>query len=131
MQSELMNQSGLQTALLSFDGAPVYDDLAVLNRWVTGEEREANSRSATFFNLLPLHDGNHFHGVSKTADYKIRAQQLFDDLDAFFTELDKSGRKVSVVFVQEHGGVLKGDRMEISGLRDIPSPAITNVPARR
>ncbi|EDV1660515.1 TPA: cellulose biosynthesis protein BcsG [Salmonella enterica] len=129
MQSELMNQSGLPTALLSFDGSPVYDDLAVLNRWLTGEEREANSRSATFFNLLPLHDGNHFPGVSKTADYKIRAQKLFDELDAFFTELEKSGRKVMVVVVPEHGGALKGDRMQISGLRDIPSPSITNVPA--
>lgn len=37
MQSELMNQSGLPTALLSFDGSPVYDDLAVLNRWLTGK----------------------------------------------------------------------------------------------
>lgn len=99
------------------------------NRWLTGEEREANSRSATFFNLLPLHDGNHFPGVSKTADYKIRAQKLFDELDAFFTELEKSGRKVMVVVVPEHGGALKGDRMQISGLRDIPSPSITNVPA--
>ncbi|MGK7331296.1 cellulose biosynthesis protein BcsG, partial [Salmonella enterica] len=70
------NQSGLPTALLSFDGSPVYDDLAVLHRWLTGEEREANSRSATFFNLLPPHDGHHFPGVSKTADYKIRAQKL-------------------------------------------------------
>ncbi|HFG4827287.1 TPA: cellulose biosynthesis protein BcsG [Salmonella enterica subsp. enterica serovar Typhi] len=68
-------------------------------------------------------------GVSKTADYKIRAQKLFDELDAFFTELEKSGRKVMVVVVPEHGGALKGDRMQISGLRDIPSPSITNVPA--
>lgn len=34
-----------------------------------------------------------------------------------------------VVVVPEHGGALKGDRMQISGLRDIPSPSITNVPA--
>ncbi len=57
-----------------------------------------------FYNTLPLHDGNHYPGVSKTADYKARAQKFFDELDAFFTELEKSGRKVMVVVVPEHGG---------------------------
>ncbi len=69
-------------------------------------------------------------GVSKTADYKARAQKFFDELNAFFNELEKSGRKVMVVVVPEHGGALKGDRMQVSGLRDIPSPSITNIPAR-
>lgn len=129
MQTELMDQKGLPVTLLGFDGSPVYDDTAVLNRWLETTEKDQNSRSATFYNTLPLHDGNHFPGVSKTADYKIRAQKLFDELDAFFTELEKSGRKVMVVMVPEHGGALKGDRMQVSGLRDIPSPSITNVPA--
>lgn len=55
-------------------------------------------------------------------------KKFFDELDAFFTELEKSGRKVMVVVVPEHGGALKGDRMQVSGLRDIPSPSITDVP---
>ena len=110
------------------DGSPVYDDTAVLNRWLDVTEKDKNSRSATFYNTLPLHDGNHYPGVSKTADYKARAQKFFDELDAFFTELEKSGRKVMVVVVPEHGGALKGDRMQVSGLRDIPSPSITDVP---
>lgn len=129
MQAPLMDQKGLPVQLLGFDGSPVYDDTAVLQRWMQTVGQEPNSRSATFYNTLPLHDGNHFPGVSKTADYKVRAQKLFDELDAFFTELEKSGRKVMVVVVPEHGGALKGDRMQISGLRDIPSPSITNVPA--
>jgi hypothetical protein len=58
----------------------------------------------------------------------VRAQKFFDELDNFFTELEKSGRKVMVVVVPEHGGALKGDKMQVSGLRDIPSPSITNVP---
>ncbi len=33
-----------------------------------------------------------------------------------------------VVVVPEHGGALKGDRMQVSGLRDIPSPSITRRP---
>lgn len=128
MQSELMDQTNLPVILLGFDGSPVYDDTAVLNRWLDVTEKDKNSRSATFYNTLPLHDGNHYPGVSKTADYKARAQKFFDELDAFFTELEKSGRKVMVVVVPEHGGALKGDRMQVSGLRDIPSPSITDVP---
>jgi len=128
MQSPLMDQTGLPVSLQAFDGSPVYEDLAVLNRWLKTEEASSNPRNATFYNTLPLHDGNHFPGQSKTADYKVRAQKLFDDLDNFFTELEKSGRKVMVVVVPEHGGALKGDRMQVSGLRDIPSPSITDVP---
>lgn len=129
MQSPLMDQSKLPVNLLSFDGSPVYDDLAVLNRWMQSPDMPAGGRSATFYNILPLHDGNHYQGQSKTADYKTRAQKLFDELDTFFNELEKSGRKVMVVVVPEHGAALQGDKMQVSGLRDIPSPSITHVPA--
>ncbi|MDA8487247.1 cellulose biosynthesis protein BcsG [Kluyvera sp. Awk 3] len=129
MQSPLMDQSKLPVNLLSFDGSPVYDDLATLNRWMQSPDIPVGGRSATFYNILPLHDGNHYPGQSKTADYKARGQKLFDELDAFFTELEKSGRKVMVVVVPEHGAALQGDKMQVSGLRDIPSPSITHVPA--
>lgn len=129
MHAPLMDQKGLPVTLLGFDGSPIYDDTAVLERWLQTIEKDQNPRSATFYNTLPLHDGNHFPGVSKVADYKLRAQKMFDELDAFFTELEKSGRKVMVVMVPEHGGALKGDKMQVSGLRDIPSPSITSVPA--
>jgi len=129
MQSPLMEQKGIPVTLLGFDGSPVYDDLAMLNRWLGNENKEQGARTATFYNTLPLHDGNHFPGQSKTADYKVRAQKLFDELDQFFTELEKSGRKVMVVIVPEHGGAIHGDKMQVSGLRDIPSPSITHVPA--
>ena len=79
MQSPLMDQTGLPVSLQAFDGSPVYEDLAVLNRWLKTEEASSNPRNATFYNTLPLHDGNHFPGQSKTADYKVRAQKLFDD----------------------------------------------------
>lgn len=129
MQAPLMDQTGLPPVLLSFDGSPIYDDTAVLNRWMESEPFKSGQRTATFFNLLPLHDGNHYPGDRKTADYKLRAQKLFDELNAFFTQLEKSGRKVMVVLVPEHGAALQGDKMQVSGLRDIPSPSITNVPA--
>ena len=129
IQSPLMDQSGLPVILQGFDDSPVYDDQATLNRWLQSLDKLNTPRTATFYNTLPLHDGNHYPGQSKTADYKARAQKFFDELDSFFTELEKSGRKVMVIVVPEHGAALKGDKMQVSGLRDIPSPSITNVPA--
>ncbi len=128
VQTPLMDQAGLPLNLQAFDGSPIYDDAAVLKRWQETLQKENNPRTATFYNLLPLHDGNHLPGISKPADYKMRAQKLFDELDAFLTQLETSGRKVMVVLVPEHGAALVGDRMQISGLRDIPSPNITHVP---
>ncbi|MBJ3814280.1 cellulose biosynthesis protein BcsG [Shimwellia pseudoproteus] len=128
MQAPLMDQKGLPVNLLSFDGSNVYDDAAVLDRWMKNTAQADGQRSATFFNLLPLHDGNHLPGNSKTADYKWRAKKLFDELDAFLTALEKSNRRVMVVVIPEHGAALVGDKMQVSGLRDIPSPAITHVP---
>ncbi|MCP6600654.1 cellulose biosynthesis protein BcsG, partial [Klebsiella pneumoniae] len=75
-------------------GSPVYGDLAVLNRWLKTEEASSNPRNATFYNTLPLDDGNHFPGQSKTADYKVRALELFDDVDDVCTEVEKWGGRV-------------------------------------
>ncbi|MBS1081165.1 cellulose biosynthesis protein BcsG [Gluconobacter kondonii] len=128
MQAPLMSQQGLPVNVLGFDDSPIYDDSAVLQRWLQTEDQEKNPRTATFYNLLPLHDGNHFPGIRKTADYAQRARKLFDELDSFLTQLEQSHRRVMVVIVPEHGAALQGDKMQISGLRDIPSPAITHVP---
>lgn len=46
----------------------------------------------------------------------------------FFTALENSGRKAVVVFIPEHGANLVGDKLQMPGLRDIPSPSITHVP---
>lgn len=59
-----MDQTNLPVILLGFDGSPVYDDTAVLNRWL---DAQADSRSATFYNTLPLHDGNHYPGSATDA----------------------------------------------------------------
>ncbi|MEX0634786.1 cellulose biosynthesis protein BcsG [Serratia ureilytica] len=49
-------------------------------------------------------------------------------MNTFLDQLEKSGRKVVVVIVPEHGAALVGDKMQMSGLRDIPSPNITHTP---
>ncbi|BEM94693.1 membrane protein [Serratia marcescens] len=128
MQAPLMSQAGVGNELTSFDGEPIYNDLELLTRWLDQQQKAGAARTATFFNVIPLHDGNRFVGSNKSADYQPRAQKLFDQLNTFLDQLEKSGRKVVVVIVPEHGAALVGDKMQMSGLRDIPSPNITHTP---
>ncbi len=128
MQAPLMSQAGIGNELTSFDGEPIYNDLELLTRWLDQQQKGGDGRTATFFNIIPLHDGNRFVGSNKSADYQPRAQKLFDQLNTFLDQLEKSGRKVVVVIVPEHGAALVGDKMQMSGLRDIPSPNITHTP---
>ncbi|EPQ1333985.1 cellulose biosynthesis protein BcsG [Serratia marcescens] len=128
MQAPLMSQAGVGNELTSFDGEPIYNDLELLTRWLDQQQKAGDTRTATFFNVIPLHDGNRFVGSNKSADYQPRAQKLFDQLNTFLDRLEKSGRKVVVVIVPEHGAALVGDKMQMSGLRDIPSPNITHTP---
>ncbi|WPC47155.1 cellulose biosynthesis protein BcsG [Serratia marcescens] len=128
MQAPLMSQAGIGNELTSFDGEPIYNDFELLTRWLDQQQKGGDGRTATFFNVIPLHDGNRFVGSNKSADYPPRAQKLFDQLNTFLDQLEKSGRKVVVVIVPEHGAALVGDKMQMSGLRDIPSPNITHTP---
>ncbi|WP_158780680.1 cellulose biosynthesis protein BcsG [Pantoea sp. BAV 3049] len=128
LQAPLMSQTGIKPAWTSFDSTPVLNDGEVMQRWLDDRQKSADTRSATFYNLIPLHDGTRELGSTKTAPWQPRAKQLFDQLDTFLTNLDKSGRRVMVLVVPEHGAALQGDKMQMSGLRDIPSPSITHVP---
>lgn len=128
MKAPLMSQAGLGYELTSFDGSPIFNDGQLFSRWLENQEKADTARTATFFNLIPLHDGNRYVGSNKGADYHNRAQTLLNQLNTFMDQLDKSGRKVMLVVVPEHGAALVGDKMQISGLRDIPSPGITHIP---
>jgi cellulose synthase operon protein YhjU len=126
-----VNVSNLSRALVGFDGSPIWRDREVLDKWWQHRENNQDSRVALFYNTTTLHDGNRAltaDGGTKSAEYKPRAQALIDDLTAFIKELERSGRRVAVVIVPEHGAALHGDRMQISGMREIPSPSITHVP---
>jgi cellulose synthase operon protein YhjU len=123
--------ASLQRALVGFDGSSIWRDREVLNKWWQHREGQSDSRVALFYNTTTLHDGNRsltLDGGTKSAEYKPRAQALIDDLSAFLKDLEKSGRRVAVVIVPEHGAALHGDRMQISGMREIPSSSITHVP---
>ncbi|KAA9000699.1 cellulose biosynthesis protein BcsG [Affinibrenneria salicis] len=127
-QGPLMSQVGIAPALTSFDGTPVFSDGQLMQRWLDERRQSNEARSATFYNLIPLHDGTRPLGSTRSAPYQPRAQQLFDQLDAFLTNLQTSGRRVMVIVAPEHGAALVGDKMQMPGLRDIPSPSITHVP---
>lgn len=128
MQAPLMSQAGLSHDMSSFDGEPIFNDANLFDRWLENQQKAGTERTATFFNLIPLHDGNRFVGSNKPADYGKRAQTLLNQLSSFMDQLDKSGRKVMLVIIPEHGAALSGDKMQLSGLRDIPSPGITHIP---
>ena len=124
----LMSKEGMPHDLASFDGEPIYRDDALFARWLSEREKSKAERNVTFFNLIALHDGNRYVANHQTAPYKARLQTLLDQLDHFLTSLEQSGRKVAVILVPEHGAAIAGDKMQMAGLRDIPSPSITQVP---
>ncbi|MCE0723121.1 MULTISPECIES: cellulose biosynthesis protein BcsG [Legionella] len=124
----LMSRAGIRPDLVSFDGKLLSDDSQLLDKWIKQQKDSGKKHNATYFNEISLHDGNTFIGENTPAPYEARAKKLLDQTMNFFTALENSGRKVVVVFIPEHGANLVGDKLQMPGLRDIPSPAITHVP---
>lgn len=120
-----------QPTLRAFDGSPIWDDYDALNLWWADRLTKNEPATVLLYNSISLHDGNReatADGGSRAAPYAKLAQRVLNDLDAFIAKLEASGRRVMVVFVPEHGAALEGDRMQISGMREIPTPDITHVP---
>lgn len=116
----------------SFDGTPIYSDHALLSQWWKDRPNKGAQPVALYYNSISLHDGNRVPGLTSrsSADtYKPRLTQLLADFDKFLTELESSGRPVVVMLIPEHGASLRGDKLQISGMREIPSPRVTLVPA--
>jgi cellulose synthase operon protein YhjU len=124
---------GLNVYLSAFyQKAPIYDDLAVLNRWLGSRQKTGNARTALYYDTITLHDGNHFPVPNPPRDtiesYKARVLKLLDEMDSFMQTLENSGRRAVVVLIPEHGQAARGDKRQIAGLREIPTPGITLVP---
>ncbi|MEO7621885.1 MAG: cellulose biosynthesis protein BcsG [Gallionella sp.] len=131
LKAALFDTKGVPAYLQSFDGSPVHDDYAVLSKWWEKRLQMPTERVALYYNSISLHDGNRYpgNGSSNSMEtYHQRESRLLSDIDRFFTELQASGRRVVVVFIPEHGASIRGDRMQIAGLREIPSPRISTVP---
>ena len=129
--SGLPQEKSLQRAFVGFDGTPIWRDREVLSGW--WQQRLATDRQpqALLYNSITLHDGNRVAlpgGNSRRADYHELAAGLLDDMTGVVQMMERAGRPVILVLIPEHGASLAGDRMQIAGMREIPSPAITHVP---
>lgn len=79
-------------------------------------------------NFMALHDGNRLPRHAHWENFKPRAKIFLDQLQAFMRDIERSGRKVMLIVVPEHGAAVRGDRVQTARLRDIPSMRITQVP---
>lgn len=127
----LEDSRGATVAQRSFDDSPIYGDYSVLSRWWTKRMSNPAPRVVLYYNSISLHDGNRIDGKAVGAgssSFADRLQQLTRGIGQFLDDLQRSGRQVIVVLVPEHGAAVRGDKRQIPGLREIPTPAITHVP---
>jgi len=123
--------NGLAAPQRSFDDSRIYDDAAVLSRWMEMRRKSPAERVAVYYNTVSLHDGNRLlsnASVKSSETYKARLAKLLGDIEGFVATLAASGRRAVVVVIPEHGAAIRGDAVQIAGLREIPTPAITLVP---
>ena len=131
VKSTMMSQEGLKPYESAFDGSHIYRDKDVLNRWLDARQKDSQQRVVGLYNTISLHDGNNIIANGKQdglPGYKMRLKNLLDDMYSFFQELKKSDRNVVVVLVPEHGAGMRGDKMQIPGMREIPSSTIVHTP---
>lgn len=123
--------SQLRPALTGFDGSPIWDDLQTMTTWWLHRQQSTADRKALLYNTITLHDGNReatADGGGRTAPFVTRASKLLDQLHSFIKTLEQSKKKVLIVLVPEHGAALKSDKMQIAGMREVPTSDITHVP---
>jgi cellulose synthase operon protein YhjU len=132
LAGKMQSNAGAPVAMQAFDGSDVHDDGRLLSQWWKQRQSLGNTPVALYYNTISLHDGNRVPGFTSRSSldtYKPRVIKLLSDLDKFVTELEASGRPVVLMLVPEHGASLRGDKLQISGMREIPGPNITLVPA--
>lgn len=116
------------TRYMGFDDEEIADSLAVLRHWQRTQVKSKAGRTTTLINFIALHDGNRLPGRGRAEPFKPRAQEMFDNIRTFLRELERSGRKTMVVIVPEHGAAVRGDKIQVPRLRDIPTMRISRVP---
>jgi cellulose synthase operon protein YhjU len=130
---EPINNHGAPVAMHSFDGTPIYADYELLSgAWKQQTTAAGGSRIAMFYNTITLHDGNRVPGLKSQHSldtYQPRIAKLFADFDHFISLVEASNRPTVIILIPEHGGALRGDAVQVSGLRELPTLAITNAPA--
>lgn len=129
MPVALEDSSGAVVAQRSFDGTPIYDDYSVLSRWWQQRLRNPAQQVALYYNTISMHDGNRREGKRLASlGYATQLTLFTTGLNRFLDEVQRSGRRVMVVLVPEHGAAVRGEKRQMQGLREIPTHAITQVP---
>lgn len=131
LQANMMPQTGLTPYQKSFDGSTIFRDKQVLNHWWNERLSSNSDKVVALYNTISLHDGNRIISANSSTSmvsYKRRLNNLLDDLYDFFQTLKASKRNIVVALVPEHGAGMRGDRMQISGMREIPAPTIVHTP---
>jgi cellulose synthase operon protein YhjU len=125
-----LDNRGAPVTLTSFDGSPVRSDFELLAQWWRRHQGD-EAHNVLLYNTITLHDGVRGAGLSANSleSYAPRLRRLFADLDRFLDLVEGSGRPTVIVLVPEHGAALRGDALQVPGLRELPTPAITTVPA--
>lgn len=124
------NFDGVPAAMRAFDNSLLADDHGLLSAWrlrgaATGAPR------ALYYNTISLHDGNRLietPALDSLSSYRSRLEKVFDDVDQFITEAEKSGRPMVLIFLPEHGAAIRGHQSKIAGMREVPWPVVTHVP---
>jgi cellulose synthase operon protein YhjU len=121
---------GLPAVMKEFDGSPLVGDYDALAKWYQGRIDKGGGPVALYYNTVTMHDGNRLPSSNLTSvqSYPVRLKKLLGDIDRLIDLIAHSGRKAVVVFVPEHGAALRGDARQITGLREIPTPLIINIP---
>ena len=129
-----MEMKDLPVRQYDFDNSPIYDDLAILNRWWDMRQRSSAKRAMLYIDITTMHGGAHWADdprwwkKERAVLYREFGQRLFANLDTFFKTLEATGRNFVVVFVPEHGMALRGSSIQSPDIREIPLPAITTAP---
>lgn len=124
----LMSQEGLPAELEAFYSGPIFDDQAVLTRWMENIKKAPSGKTVTFFNIIPLHDGNRTVSTGQPAAYSPVVTTLYGNINNLFHQLEQQRQKAIVVVIGAHGRNYTGDSIQMAGLRDIPTPDITHTP---
>ena len=122
---------GLPVAMKGVDDTPIRHDLDVLKPWIDAARTSQRPR-ALIYNTITLRDGHQVPGigaqVTKETRTKVTAKFL-GDLQEIMRLLETSGRPTVMVLVPEHGAAIEGDPRQMPGMREFPTPRLTDVPA--
>ncbi len=132
LSAPLEPNTGAQVTQRAFDNTPVLGDYSVLSRWWQGRLKPGSAeRVVLYYNTVSLHDGNRLLDAGSDAQalrFDTRARRLFADLGHFMDDIRAAHRQAVVILVAEHGAAVRGERRQMPGLREVPSPLVTRVP---